>query len=162
VEIGGLESNFIIQNPPPEFLEKEIEKNTRFAIVQGLMSPYVRITETKSEDLGGGIFRVRASIQNQGYMPTAIERAKALGLAKPVMVMLDGGEVLSEPAAHNLGTLQGWGPVEGTRPGYSFTGEGAPMERVSWVVRGKPGDQITVEVKSERGGRHNVQMQLGK
>jgi hypothetical protein len=162
VEIGGLEQDFIIQNPPPEFLEEEIAKNTRFAIVQGLMSPYVRITETKSEDLGGGIFRVRASIQNQGYMPTAIERAKALGLAKPVMVSVDGVEVLSEPIAHNLGTLQGWGPVDDTRPGYSFTGEGAPVAKVSWVVRGEAGDTVTVEVESERGGHHRVQLQLGK
>ncbi len=160
VEIGGLQQNFVIQNPPPMFLEQEIEKVTKFAIVQGLMSPLVRVVETSSEDLGGGIFRVRASIQNQGYLPTALERAKTLGLAKPVTVVLEGGEVLSEPTTHSLGTLTGWGPARGNRP--SYNSPGAPIHDVSWVVRGKAGDQLTVGVRSERGGRHQVQMLLGK
>ncbi len=160
VEIGGLQQDFVIQNPPPKFLEQELEKVTNFAIVQGLMSPLVRVVDTSSEDFGGGIFRVRASIQNQGYLPTALERAKALGLAKPVTVVLEGGEVLSEPATHALGTLTGWGPARGNRP--SYNSPGAPIHDVSWVVRGKAGDPLTIGVRSERGGRHQVQMQLGK
>jgi hypothetical protein len=160
VEIGGLQQDFVIQNPPPKFLEQELEKVTKFAIVQGLMSPLVRVVETSSEDLGDGIFRVRASVQNQGYLPTALERAKTLGLAKPVTVALDGGEVLSEPTTHALGTLTGWGPARSNRP--SYNAPGAPVHGVSWIVRGKAGDPLTVEVRSERGGRHQVQMRLGR
>ena len=119
-----------------------------------------RIGIAASEDLGGGIFRVRASVQNQGYLPTALERAKALGLAKPVTVVLEGGEVLSEPTTHSLGTLTGWGPARSNRP--SYNAPGAPVHDVSWVVRGKAGDPLTVEVRSERGGRHQVQMRLGR
>ncbi len=162
VEIGGLEQNFIIQNPPPEYLEQELEKVTKFAIVQGMMSALVRITEVRAEDLGDGIFKVRASIQNQGFLPTAIERAKTLGLDKPVEVELKGGEVLSDPLAHDLGTLQGWGPVGGTRPSWGFTGEGAPVHHVSWIVRGKAGDELSVEARSERGGWHEKKVKLGQ
>lgn len=160
VEIGGLEQNFIIQNPPPEYLEEELEKVTKFAIVQGMMSALVQVTDVSSEDLSGGIFKVRASIQNQGFLPTAIERAKALGLDKPVEVELKGGEVLSDPVSHDLGTLQGWGPVGGTRPSWGFTGEGSPVLTVSWIVRGNIGDQLTVEVRSQRGGWHQKKATL--
>ena len=32
VEIGGLDSKWCLQNPPPELLEAECEKNTAFAL----------------------------------------------------------------------------------------------------------------------------------
>ena len=160
VEIGGIDSNFILQNPPPEFLEEEILKNTRFAIAQGLMSPLVRITDVQSEDLGSGFFRIRASVQNQGYLPTAINRAKTLGLAKPVLVRLEGGEILSEPAVHKLGTLPGYGPVPDS--GLGRSGAGSPVSKVSWILKGKSGAQITVQSISERGGRHEVKLNLSQ
>ncbi|MBI2835504.1 MAG: hypothetical protein HYX76_13860 [Acidobacteria bacterium] len=160
VEIGGVEQRFVVQNPPPEFLEKEISKVTRFAIVQGLMSPLVRVVQAGSEDLGGGIFRVRAGVQNQGYLPTAIPRAEALKIARPVTVSLGGSELLSEPGTHEIGTLPGWGPVPEAGPGFGFTGQGAPVKRVSWIVRGKPGDEVTIRAGNDRGGRHERKLRL--
>ena len=67
-----------------------------------------------------------------------------------------------DPVAHDLGTLQGWGPVGGTRPSWGFTGEGAPVHEVSWIVRGKSGDELEVEARSERGGWHEKKVKLGR
>lgn len=159
VEIGGLDQRFVVQNPPPEFLARELEKVTPFAIAQGMTSPLVRITRTDAEGLGNGIYRVRASIQNQGYLPTAIPRAESLGLGRPVQVTLEGAEaILSEPATYELGTLMGWGPV-GEGPGFRGA-VGAPIKTVSWIVRGSAGRHLTVRAVSERGGRHQVSIQL--
>ena len=78
-----------------------------------------------------------------------------------VDVTAEGAEVLSEPVVHRLGTLSGWGPVRGSRPSFSSSSEGAPIEKVSWILRGETGEQVTVRIRSERGGRHEIQLRLG-
>jgi hypothetical protein len=153
IELGGLDERWVMQNVPPEFLEAELQKLTRFAIVQGMMSPLVRITNTAAEDLGGGIFRVRASVQNQGYLPTYLPRAVTLGIVKGVRLTVEGADILSEPQAQDLGIMQGWGPNP-------ENGDGAPVKTASWVVRAKPGAELTVRVTSERGGRDEKKVAL--
>jgi hypothetical protein len=45
---------------------------------------------------------------------------------------------------------------------HSYNHPGAPVHEVSWVVRGKAGDPVTIESRSERGGWHKVEVDLGK
>ncbi len=160
IEIGGFDQRFLIQNPPPQLLQGEIEKLSEFAIVQGMTSPLVRIVDSKVEDLGGGFFRVRATAQNQGYLPTAIPRAATLGIVKPVRLSIEGAEVVSEPQVHDLGILPGWGPVDAAGPGFDARAYGSPTKSVSWIVRGKPGASLTLRLISDRGGRHEQKIAL--
>jgi hypothetical protein len=160
IEIGGIDERFIVQNPPPEMLEQELEKVTKFAIVQGMTSALVRVVDVAAESLGGDFYRVRATLQNQGYLPTAISRAESLGLARPVLVNLSGTEIVSEPPVHDLGTLRGWGPVA-ERGSLRVAGVGAPLRTVSWIVRGKAATEVKVRAGTDRGGYHERTLRLG-
>ena len=66
---------------------------------------------------------------------------------------LEGAEILSEPQSQDLGIMQGWGPTGGR-------GEGAPVKTATWVIRGKPGAEVTVRAVSQRGGRDERKITL--
>ena len=65
VEIGGF-IPYAKLNPPAEMIEDIAGKQTSFIeYLMGLV-PQVKIAELKCEDLGGGIFKMKAKIQNTG------------------------------------------------------------------------------------------------
>ena len=73
VEIGGWKTKFTFQNPPPEFLEAECEKLTRFALAHASCAPRIE-AELEVEDLADGLRKVEVWVRNTGYLPTNVTK----------------------------------------------------------------------------------------
>ncbi len=115
VEIGGWNTNYVVQNPPPKFTEAEWKKNCLFELEHARTLPYVQITETKIDDLGDKLLRLTVTVENEGLLPTNVtQKAIQHGLAKPVLVKLklDKAELLSGKAKTDIGHIKGFAPAE--------------------------------------------------
>jgi hypothetical protein len=155
VEIGGWKRKFTQQNPPPKLLEKEIAMKVPWFIYIANTSPLLRLVEAKATALGGGLFRIDALVENEGFLPTNLtERALKAELAKPVRARLKprNADVAEGKVVKDLGSIPGTRALRG--PGFSGGVAPAANRRdVSWVVKAGGADaSVEVEVVSEKGG----------
>jgi len=107
VEVGGIEMQRTVRNPPDERLADELDTVFRIIDRARRVLPKVRCTVTV-EVRGPESADLLIIVENLGYLGTAgIEQAAILGRVPGVRV-----EVRSEHAAvatHDLGQLDGWG-----------------------------------------------------
>jgi len=84
VEVGGTQSKFVRQNPPPAMLEEEIRKNVLWAVRKMEWMALVRVAETKVERVADqeDVFKVTGYFTNEGRLPTALERAKEIHIVR--------------------------------------------------------------------------------
>ena len=156
VEVGGWKTKFTFQNPPPEFLEKECEKLTRFALSHASTAPSLK-ADLKTEELSPGLRRLELTVENTGYLPTNVTRIAAdKKLIKPVKATLkmpEGTSLVSGELETDLGHLAGRSAlVGGGWKGPAFF-QGLPSGnagRYAWVVRGD--GPVEIEVWSEKAG----------
>ncbi len=152
VELGGWDPKFAVQNPPPELLEQECYKNTRWIIRQAGALPRLRIEETDVSLEADNIYRIEALIGNHGYLPTAAsQKAKELDVVQPDEAELQASDevgILSGDPCQELGFLDGfisgqskWG-----------TGSAESSQNAIWVVSAPDNAEITVIARSERAG----------
>lgn len=163
IEIGGWKRKFTSQNPPPRFLEAEIAMKVPWFVYIAMSSPHLRLVEAKATALGGGVFRVDATVENDGFLPTNVtERARRAKLAKPVRARLAlvDAVLVDGHAERDAGDLPGTRAVRG--PG--FFGGGAPAANrrsLSWVVKANgPEASVEVEIASEKGGTEKRRLAL--
>jgi len=111
VEIGGWLGLFSYRNPPPQFLEKELQKTTEFSLLHAQMSPRLKAELHKMESVGTDLFKLQIKIQNSGFLPSHVsDSAKAIGVyrAPHSMMKLSPGQrliqgKLEEPLKHLTG-----------------------------------------------------------
>jgi hypothetical protein len=96
VEIGGFKP-YAAVNPPAEKIAALGAAHAKFAVHLASLFPRVRIASTEVLNHGGGLFRIRAEIENSGFWPTALAQGVTARAVKPTMVQLgvDPGEVVS-------------------------------------------------------------------
>jgi hypothetical protein len=155
LEIGGWKRKFTGQNPPPRMLEHEIAMKVPWFVYIANTSPHLKLLDAKATALGGGLHRVDALVENDGYLPTNItERAIKVFLAKPIRARLKAknAEIAEGSLTKQLGNIPGTRALRGS----GFGGGGAPAvnrREVSWVVKAKGADAaVEVEIWSEKGG----------
>ena len=156
VEIGGYDIKFLMQNPPIDYLEQEMEKCTRFMLRQIKTLPKVEIGQISARCLEGNMYEVTAEVKNVRYFPTNVTReAINLRVVKEDTVSLCGDdlEFVAGQPVQNIGFLPGMSGVHAA----NLFGEFVTMKRsltrnLLWKVKGKPGLRLTVQVHSMRGG----------
>ncbi len=165
VDIGGWDPFYIHRNPPPHFIEKVAQPNCRFTISHALASPQVRVRSLSAEPLDAGFYRVRAVVENRGYLPTHLTaRALETGLARPVQVELllaEQMELLMGRPKVELGHLAGREerqmPYDAWRRPW-----GQPAAATEWLVRCRAGrGTISIQVTSEKGGQARASVEIG-
>ena len=164
VEIGGCDAKFISQNPPPAFLEQEVEKHTRFFLRLVNILPQLQLESVETKPLGEGVWLVEAVCGNRGYMSTyLLKEALKFKKLQGVTVELTGLEVLEGQAKADLGHLLGnsgyMAMSRGLSAGTAIRG-GAMRKKASWVVKGNPGDKFTLVVSSGKAGCFTVEAEL--
>jgi murein tripeptide amidase MpaA len=156
VEIGGWEPKFVRQNPPGRLLPEECHKNCIFALKLAAASPLLKIREVRVERVepgGGGaappaatgesatLFKVRALIENQGYLPTYVtDLARKVGAAKPITARLTpapGVTIVFGGEKVEAGQLEGRAAAAGGM-GWGTAGNLAE-KRLEWLLRGPAG-----------------------
>jgi hypothetical protein len=144
VEIGGFNPKFWSQNPPADLIETWAKNEAMFNLYlaqQLAQVKLVSVTASPSKS-AAGVFDIKATVTNEGLIPTALEVAKRVKIVRPdaCAIRLAGGQELVKTAdgRSQTATIEiGW-----LKPGESKT--------VAWQVKG-PGT-ATVSASSTRGG----------
>lgn len=143
VEIGGWRK-FGQNNPHPSLLPREVERNVAMVLMQARHMPVLELDAPAVEDLGGGLYRVTATVRNRGFQPTELALRVQQGRAIGVRVELTGAEVPSADAVRDLGVLGGFASDE-----------------VRWVVRARAGSAVRVRAWHPKAGRAEAEVRLG-
>ena len=126
-EVGGWNSKFWSQNPPPELLEIWIEKEARFNLMLAASLPKVVMAEPKITNQGDE-YTIEVSVENQGVLPTALKQAQLVKIVRPDTVsMVFPAGMTSMPAMGGRGGRGGGGGGRGG--GGDVTGMGEPGGR---------------------------------
>ena len=161
VEIGGWIERRTFGNPPEELLEATLAPNTEFVIAHALMTPRLELRQASVDALGAGLFRVRVTVANSGYLPTyGSKRAEAVQAVRPIEVELrlpSGAELVTGEVRQTIGQLEGrankralWGadyPTDNLR-------------RMEWSIRAPEGGTILITAAGQRAGTAHVELQL--
>ena len=138
VEIGGFRP-YTTTNPPSAELPELGRKHAEFVVKLASMLPRVEIVSAEVTAHGGGIFTVTAEVENSGYLPTSLAhgRVSRSVQATTVRIHIPAEDILTGARkTHTIATLDG----------------SRTRERVSWVIQGKPGSEIEIRVRAQKGG----------
>jgi len=138
VEIGGFRS-FATVNPPEAQLAELGRKHGEFVARLAGMLPHVRVAETEVTSHGGGVFTVSVTVENTGYFPASLQHGVVAGAVDPTIVQLQvPPETLltGHDLTHRIARLEGSGA----------------RETVTWVIRGRQGESVTIRVRAQKGG----------
>jgi hypothetical protein len=139
---------------PGDAFEDYLKKHTEWNLYLISKSPLVRITDVTVDPGEAGYFKLTASVQNQGYLPTNVtEQAIRNETAKAVKVSLElVGATLemgkSEVSAGHLpGTASSLDP---------------PVHQVEWMVKAsqRSSASAVIKVVSEKGGMDTKKIDL--
>jgi len=146
VEIGGFKP-YAVTNPPAAKLADLGASHAKFAIHLASLFPRVNVAAFEAVAHGGGIFRLKAEVENTGFWPTSLAHGQTARAVKPTLVQLgvDPGAILSGSAK----TL--FLPV--------LAGSGS-RAKYEWLIRGKTGETIELLVQSEKGGAATARVTL--
>lgn len=146
VELGGFKA-FRAYNPPMSVIDDLAAKQTDFLVSLGELFAQVEITKTEVVNHGDGIFRIKASVSNTGFLPTSLQHGVDSRSVKPTMVQLgiDPELIISgNDKTSFIRKLDGSGVTE------SF----------EWLVKGKKGDKITLRVVAQKAGQDEKTIEL--
>jgi murein tripeptide amidase MpaA len=156
VELGGWNRFHAFSNPPPAFLEKELQRFPRWLVWQALISPKLVLVHAGAQRAGEGTWKVTLVVQNEGWLPSYVSKR---ALARKVTRGLIVDVVLPPRATLVAGKLRDdYGQLEGRAykhtgvsfwPDHNITDDRIKLE---WVVAGKPGDRVTLSARHERAG----------
>jgi hypothetical protein len=138
VEIGGFRP-YAFSNPPAARIAELGKTHADFVTYLSSLFAKVGIAETSVVSHGGGLYRIKASVENTGFLPTSSAQGIRSRAVKPTMVQLEVApeDIVSGAAKTNFfPTLAG----SGRRQTYE------------WIVKGKPGATVRLRVVSQKGG----------
>lgn len=148
VEIGGWNSRFIEQNPPPAFIKGEIELYLPWMLWLAEVSPRVIIKDAKVNAIEKGkVVSLSITVQNDGYLPTNIsKRAIEAKFAAPVrsIISLTDAQLIEGSPREDLGHL------EGRRDEGATFGSQKTVTYVVKITGNNP--KATITIQSEKGG----------
>jgi len=138
VEIGGFKP-YVTVNPPAAKIAELGKTHAEFALYLSSLFPRIGIAKLEAIGYGGGIFRVRAEVENSGFLPTALAHAVVARSVKPALVQLQvpPDSILSgNPKSNSIQALNG---------------SGGRM-KFEWLIKAKAGDTIELKVLSQKAG----------
>ncbi len=144
VEIGGF-TRYWLRNPPPgSFLETVARDQAKFAVVQALTTPIVKIRDvTVVRDDSSGAWTVTATVANEGYLDTSLAQARRAKVSKPdkVTLGLPDSATTDDPLTVEFPFM--WGTRDSSYVSFY---------RASWNIEAPEGTGITIVLRSEKGG----------
>jgi len=146
VEIGGF-SPMAVSNPPVAQLDKLGEAHGKFIAWLPTLNAKIHIAEFEVTNPGGGLYRIKAEIENTGYLPTSTAHGELSRSVKPTMVQLevDPDQILSGNSKTNFFK--------------ALAGSGG-RQKYEWLIRGKRGDRIELKVVSQKAGSDHAILKL--
>lgn len=146
VEIGGF-TPYEINNPPASEIAGLGEAHGKFAVWLSGLYANVKIAKTEVINHGGGIFRIKAEIENDGFLPTSLSHGVASRSVKPTMVQLG-----VKPETIISGNSK-------TSFFQALAGSGK-RQKYEWLIKGKSGDKVELKVVAQKAGADMVNITL--
>jgi hypothetical protein len=146
VEIGGFRPS-VTSTAPAKDLAELGRKHGEFVVKLAAMLPRVRIAGTEVKAHGGGLFTVTVDVENAGFFPSALQHGVVSGAVKPVLVQIQvpmEDIVTGAPKAMRIASLNG----------------SSSRQRISWVIRGKSGAAVVIDVLAQKGGTDRATVTL--
>jgi hypothetical protein len=146
VEIGGFRP-YVTVNPPAAKIADLGAAHAKFVVHLTSLFARVAIASTEITPLGGGLYRIRADVENAGFLPTALSQGVTARSVKPVMVQLGvppESIITGSEKTNFIPTIAG----SGSRQSYE------------WVITGKPGSVVTLKAVSQKGGADTATLTL--
>ena len=138
VEIGGFRP-YVYSNPPAVKIAELGKSHAEFVTYLSSVFPKVSIVSTTVKSLGAGLFRIKAEVENSGFLPTSTAQGVRSRSVKPTMVQLGVAPediVSGAPKTNFFPTLAG----SGRRQTYE------------WIIKGKPGSTVALKAVAQKGG----------
>lgn len=138
VEIGGFRP-YSSSNPDAAKIAELGKSHTAFVTYLSSLFPKVTIAGTSVASLGGGLYRIKAEIENGGFLPTATAQGIRARSVKPTMVQLgvNPDDIVSGAAKTSFFP--------------SLAGSGR-RQTYEWIIKGKPGSTLTLKAVAQKGG----------
>jgi hypothetical protein len=145
-EVGGVDP-FVAIAPPAEELTKAVEAHGDAVIAMAAKLADVALADVEVKTLGSGIYRVKATAVNNGFLPTATR------LQVRTRSFL--------PARLEIALPQGASLVQGSRrsPSERITGAGG-THQAEWLVNASPGARVTVRILTQNAGQDQREVVL--
>ncbi len=146
VEIGGF-TPYEINNPPASKIAKLGEAHGKFAVWLSSLYAKVKVAKTEIINHGGGVFRIKAEVENTGFLPTSLKHGVDSRSVSPTMVQLgvNPKTIISGDAKTNFfQALDGSGK----------------RQKYEWLIKGKSGDEIELKVVAQKAGTDKVTITL--
>jgi hypothetical protein len=138
VEVGGFKP-YVTVNPPAAKIAELGKSHADFALYLTSLFPKIGIAKLEFMNHGGGLFRIKAEVENAGFWPTALGHAVTARAVKPTLV-----QIQVEPET----IIQGNAKSNSIQ---SLSGSGGRM-KFEWLIKAKAGDKIELKVVSQKGG----------
>lgn len=164
VEIGGWDKIYAFRNPPPHLLEKEIAKFPDWLVWNTLISPKLELVSATAEKVSGDSYRVRAVVQNTGYLPSYVskraqQRKQTRGVIGEISLPAGAELVSGEPRAF-AGELEGRAYKHTLMSFWTDTTPTADRTKLEWVVKAPQGGEVQLVVRHDKAGVVRVTVPL--
>jgi murein tripeptide amidase MpaA len=164
VEIGGWRVKLYQQNAPLQYLLELCEQHSRFTLAHASLCPFLSLRTVQVEARNAEVFHLLVVVQNNGFLPTyTSKKALERQCVRPIEVALtlpEGVRLVSGHLWQEVGHLEGRTNKLGVRSAGS-----APTDnqcKIEWVLQGRLGAAVEVQVRSQRAGTVRRSMVLGE
>jgi hypothetical protein len=145
-EVGGVDPSFV---PPVAVLAPSMKAHNALVTDLASKTARVEIASLEVDDLGAGVWRVRAVGANRGSLPTHTAMAARTKSRLPVRMRIQTGGGVELVTGSNLATAERLDAHSGT-----ISGE--------WLVRAERGAAITVELLTQNAGSDRRSVNAGR
>ncbi|MDD8026625.1 MAG: M14 family metallopeptidase [Acidobacteriota bacterium] len=146
VEIGGFKP-YLTVNPPAAKIDELGPAHAEFALYLTSLFPKVGVAKLEAVAQGGGLYRVKAEVENSGFWPTAMAHAVSARAVRPTMVQLQVAPETILSGNSKTSFIQ------------SLAGSGG-RQKYDWLIKAKAGDPLTLKVVSQKGGADEASVTL--
>jgi murein tripeptide amidase MpaA len=146
VEIGGFKP-YVLTNPPAARIAELGKGHAEFAIYLTTLFPRIKVAKLEAVNHGGGLFRIKAEVSNEGFLPTALAHAVVARAVKPTMVQLQVAPETILSGQSKTTFIQ------------ALNGSG-DRQKFEWLIKAKAGETIALKVVSQKGGADSASVVL--
>ncbi|HEY3349013.1 MAG TPA: M14 family metallopeptidase [Thermoanaerobaculia bacterium] len=166
VEIGGWDKVGFFYNAPFDRLEKEVAPHTEWLIFYGLSLPRLAIRSVSAEAAGKDLWRVRAVVENVGWLPTngsqqALDR-KAVGDVVAEISLPPAARLVEGASRRPLGQLAGRNEQRSTATWWGFHPGTPDRALAEWIVAAPEGAKLSITAGHDRAGTARAELVLRK
>jgi len=145
VEIGGAVP-YATNTPPPKMIEKLLKGQVTWIFKLTEKMARIKIGKTEVKSLGGRLYRVKAWIENTGYLPYPTAMGKRNNRILPVIVTIEG-------ANYKI--------VKGKKRSLVKAISGHKTQMVTWIIQAEKPVKLNIKATTNIAWKDTKQIVLG-